>query len=429
MEKSQQLKKKDDDLDDDKEGGDEEESNNEVEEEDDDDKEGDKEEHNEGEEEENEDAKSENDKGADDMDHDDVGEEEVENQEVEKVCKGMEQGEYEVCKGIKEGEEDVKETIVQQNVEVESEVVEDEVVEDEVVEENVVEDEVVEDEVVEDEVVANKENEEVVSDAVVVENILDDEVDNENVVKDATPKDKNKGGAAYEKVNESGGDENQDHRMKNMKKRKTKLFEANVGYTMPSLNRMGDERLLKELDNLKRLVRVREHKGIEKDDNDVDTLLTLKSPYVKRKVAMGEKITKSEALVTNYIFQATDAERYRKEAQTPNSDFMRKTVCAYLDSIGCNIWKTMELSEINRVEMTWRTLDNKVDCRIFAMRHMETFTGQLHSNVALIQKKSWKNILDRSQNSEFSKSMEGKKQDPKRDLFKELMARQDETFG
>ncbi|KAI3821463.1 hypothetical protein L1987_09031 [Smallanthus sonchifolius] len=61
---------------------------------------------------------------------------------------------------------------------------------------------------VEDEVVADKENEEVVRDEDVVENILDDEVDNENVVKDATATDEHKGGAANEKVNESGGDEN-----------------------------------------------------------------------------------------------------------------------------------------------------------------------------------------------------------------------------
>ncbi|KAI3821462.1 hypothetical protein L1987_09030 [Smallanthus sonchifolius] len=122
------------------------------------------------------------------------------------------------------------------------------------------------------------------------------------------------------------------------RKWRNKLFEANIGFTMQSLNRMGDERLLKELDNRKRLVgEVREHKDTEKDDNDVDTLLAsipflqtgdqtkkedinqekriktlsqaLKSPSVNRQVAMGEKISKSEALVTNYIFHATDAER------------------------------------------------------------------------------------------------------------------------
>ncbi|KAI3808373.1 hypothetical protein L1987_24322 [Smallanthus sonchifolius] len=59
-----------------------------------------------------------------------------------------------------------------------------------------------------------------------------------------------------------------------------KLLEANVRYTMASLNLMGDERLMKELDNLKRLLReksflkeVREHKATEKDENDIDTLL------------------------------------------------------------------------------------------------------------------------------------------------------------
>ncbi|KAI3694876.1 hypothetical protein L1987_77857 [Smallanthus sonchifolius] len=107
---------------------------------------------------------------------------------------------------------------------------------------------------------------------------------------------------------------------------------------------MGDERLLKELDNLKKLVgaksvlkEIQEATDPENVDKDVDTLLTsvaflqigepkkkedinqekrvktlsnaLKSPYVNRKVAMGEKLTSTESLVTNYIFKDIAASR------------------------------------------------------------------------------------------------------------------------
>ncbi|KAI3810918.1 hypothetical protein L1987_20582 [Smallanthus sonchifolius] len=41
----------------------------------------------------------------------------------------------------------------------------------------------------------------------IILSFTDDEVDNENIVKDATDTDEHKGGAANEKVNESGGDE------------------------------------------------------------------------------------------------------------------------------------------------------------------------------------------------------------------------------
>ncbi|KAI3818598.1 hypothetical protein L1987_12411 [Smallanthus sonchifolius] len=133
--------------------------------------------------------------------------------------------------------------------------VEYDVVEDEVVEERLVEDEVIDNDEVRDEVVANKENVEVVMDENVVENIPDDVVDCGNDDKEVKTIDDNKEGAANHNVNVS------------------------VGYTWPSLNRMGDERLLKELDNL------------------------------KKKVAMGEKMTTTETLVTNYIFKDTDASK------------------------------------------------------------------------------------------------------------------------
>ncbi|KAI3827575.1 hypothetical protein L1987_01652 [Smallanthus sonchifolius] len=120
-----------------------------------------------------------------------------------------------------------------------------------------------------------------------------------------------------------------------------KLIYANVGYTWTSLNRTGDEILLKELDNLKKksvswsvLKEIQEETDTEKDENDVDTLLAsvpflqtghptkedinqekriktlsqaLKSPYVNTKVVMGEKMTTTETLVTNYIFKDRDA--------------------------------------------------------------------------------------------------------------------------
>ncbi|KAI3744508.1 hypothetical protein L1987_57591 [Smallanthus sonchifolius] len=127
-------------------------------------------------------------------------------------------------------------------------------------------------------------------------------------------------------------------------------------------------------------------------------------------------------------------------------------VCAYLDSIGCNISKTM-MAEINRVEMPWRMLHNKVDCGIFAMRHMETFIGSTtwqcgfdpekelekqtrqitelrYKYVSMILLLDLNNFKDQllEYAKEFSKSMEGRKEDKKRDLFKEHMQRQDETF-
>ncbi|KAI3815895.1 hypothetical protein L1987_15578 [Smallanthus sonchifolius] len=332
------MKKKDDDLDDDKEG-DEEEGPNEVEDEDDVDKEADEEGHNEGEDEESDDDKE----VEDDMEDDKEGEEEdgdeeviaktderLRKSEVEEVCKGNEEGEDEVCKGNEEGEDDVKETIVQQNV-------------------------VIFEPKVEDEVVANNENEEVIRDEDIAENILVNETDGDEKLgtNNEEHEDKKEGGDDEEE--QEGGDrfddleqeeetliycrtlvEREISKYDNMRLEETKaaekeakivgkkkksisprsievwrkwrntLFEANIGFTMQSLNRTGDERLLKELDNLKRLAgeksvlkEVMEHKDTEKDDNDVDTLLASVSFL---KVAMGEKISKIEALVTNYIF-------------------------------------------------------------------------------------------------------------------------------
>ncbi|KAI3802419.1 hypothetical protein L1987_30551 [Smallanthus sonchifolius] len=222
-----------------------------------------------------------------------------------------------------------------------------------------------------------------------------------------------------------------------------------------SLNRMGDERLLKELGNLKKLVgaksvlkEIQEATDPENVDKDVDTLLAsvaflqigepkkkeeinqekrvktlsnaLKSPYVNRKVAMGDKLTTTESLVTNYIFKDTAASRYKK----------------------------IKIAEIKRAAMTWRTLNNKVDCGIFAVRHMETHTGdptwqcgfddekelekqirqvtelryKYVSKILLSDLNIYKNhLLDLAK--EYKKSTEGKKEDTKRNLFEELMER------
>ncbi|KAI3755053.1 hypothetical protein L1987_54846 [Smallanthus sonchifolius] len=250
---------------------------------------------------------------------------------------------------------------------VENEVVEYEVVEYEVVEERLVEDELIENKEVREEVVANKENEEVVRDEVVVENILEeggaanDNV-NESVNEKSVPKHDEKEQEGDDDEEEQEGDDEAEETIIFMR---TWLMEHG-GYKQEDTQEW-EKIVLKEM---------QEETDTEKDENDVDTLLAsvpflqtgdpnkkedinqekmiktlsqaLKSPYVNRKVAMGEKIRTTETL--------------------------RKMVCAYLDSIGCNVSKTMEMSEIKIVEMTWRTLNNKVDCRIFAMRHMETFT-------------------------------------------------------
>ncbi|KAI3808372.1 hypothetical protein L1987_24321 [Smallanthus sonchifolius] len=167
-------------------------------------------------------------------------------------------------------------------------------------------------------------------------------------------------------------------------------------------------------------------------------------------------------LVANALDAFTELLNFEEQKRSPDSKFrlygtytmLRKTVCLYLDNIGCKISETMVMSEINRVEMTWRMLDNKIDCGIFAMLHMETFTGSTTtwqcgfdtekelekqtrqitelrykyvSKILLSDLNNYKNqLLDYAK--EFSKSLEGKKQDPKRDLFKELMTCQDETF-
>ncbi|KAI3815043.1 hypothetical protein L1987_14695 [Smallanthus sonchifolius] len=353
-----------DDLDD-EEGGDEEKGNNESEKEDDDEKEGDKE---------SESAKGQDDKEDDDMDDNVVDEEEggdekgeEEDDDEEKVY-SVEDNHDDVGE---EEDDDVKERIVQHN---DDEVVEDEVIDmDEEVRDEVVtikenEEVVMNENVVEnipDDVVdcgnddkevkntdENKENEEVFMDENVVENIPDDVVDCGNDDKEVKTTYENKGvlQMIMTWLMEHGGYKQEDTKAWGLEKLKEEmnkveielamyankqLEETKKEYTWPSLNRMGDERLLKELDNLKKLVG--EETDTKKDENDVSKLLSSvpflqsghptkkddinqekrikmlsqasKSPYVNRKVAMGEKITTTKTLVTNYIFKDTDTSK------------------------------------------------------------------------------------------------------------------------
>ncbi|KAI3704022.1 hypothetical protein L1987_74227 [Smallanthus sonchifolius] len=177
------------------------------------------------------------------------------------------------------------------------EVVDNEEVVDKKNAEELVEKTLVEDEVIDNEEVSTNENEEIIREEIGVEKIIDDGVNCGNDEQDmqtigAKIDEKNQEGENEEKheVNdeeeeiilfmrtwlmEHGGYKQEDTQEWGLDKLKEemnkveieiamsievrqkwrhKLFDANVGYTWPSLNRMGDERLLKELDNLKKLV-------------------------------------------------------------------------------------------------------------------------------------------------------------------------------
>ncbi|KAI3774822.1 hypothetical protein L1987_49384 [Smallanthus sonchifolius] len=498
MEKSHKLKNK---------GGDEEKDNNEYEEEDDDEKEGDKE---------SEDAKGQDDKEEDDMDDDVVGEEEG----------GDEEGEEEAG--------DEKDEVID-NEEVRDEVVANKENEEVVMDENVVEnilDNVVDYGNDDKEVKTtdeNKDNEEVVIDENVVENIPKVKTTYENkegAVNDNVNESvggEYKSGPKHDEKEQEGDDEEEQEYVdeeENIIFMRTWLMEHG-GYKQ-DIQEWGLDKLKEEMNKVEReiamyenikleetkkeksvLKEIQEETNTEKDENDVDTLLAsvpflqtghptkkddinqergiktlshaLKSPYVNKKVVMGEKMTTTETLVTNYIFKDTDTSKYfnpnvqvvanaldaftellnfEEQKRSPDSKFRlygtctmpKKIVCVYLDSVGCNISKTMEMSEIKRVEMTWRTLNNKVDCGIFAMRHMETFTSETTwqcgfddekelekqtrqitelrykyvSKILLSDLNNYKiQLLDYAK--EYKKSTDGKKEDPKRNLFNELM--------
>ncbi|KAI3743379.1 hypothetical protein L1987_61086 [Smallanthus sonchifolius] len=374
MEKSHKLKNKDDDLDD-EEGGDDEKGNNESKEENDDDKEGDKE----REDAKGQDAKGQVDKEGDDMDDDVVGEEEG---------------------GDEEGEE---------------------------------EDEVIDHEDVRDEVIVNKENEEVVLD----ENIPGekeqegDDDEEENIIFMRTwlmehggykKEDTQEWGlvklkekmnkveieiAMYEniKLEETKKAEKKDNKKKEKKKGSSprsielrrkwrhRLFDANIGYTWPSINRMGDERLLKELNNLKKLVGV----------------------------------------VANALDAFTELLNFEEQKRSLDSKFRLYGTCTMLPTV----YYQPKFSDSERfnilsdnLEARLRALSIKslkvVDLMIIPMLMSE------HYYVSCFNLRDGAvDLLDNNQTNHrtsYKKSTEGKKEDPKRNLFHEIMERNAGTF-
>ncbi|KAI3704232.1 hypothetical protein L1987_74448 [Smallanthus sonchifolius] len=223
------------------------------------------------------------------------------------------------------------EDLTQDDEVVEDEVIDNEEVADKKTADELVEKSLVEDDVIHNEEVSNKENEKVIREEIGVEKIIDDVVNCGNDEQDmqttgAKLDEKNQEGDNEEKHEEDTqewgldklkeemnkveielamyenrsleetkkGKKDDNKRLKKKKKGSSprslevrrrwrhKLFDANVGYTWPSLNRMGDERLLKELDNLKKLVGgipksvlkdIQEAMEPENVDKDVDTLL------------------------------------------------------------------------------------------------------------------------------------------------------------
>ncbi|KAI3744507.1 hypothetical protein L1987_57590 [Smallanthus sonchifolius] len=351
------MKKKDDDMDDDKEGEDEKE-----------DKEGEECEEEEGDNDKEGDDDMDDDKD-DDMDDDDKeGDKEGHNEEDdhEVLAKtdntvGNQEVE-EVCKGNEEGEDEVKETIVEQNVE------DDQEVEGKLGEQNVVENEVVankvneevDDDVMEEHIVENIVDDEVHNEGGVKEatdteeykgGVANDQVNESDVEKAGTNNEEHED-------KKEGGDDEQEHplvtdiRFDDLDQEEETLIYCrtwlmeHAGYKQEEIQDWGLKKLEEEMtrveseiakyDNMrlegikttdkeakaagkkKRKCAILQTevptKKLEKEDINQEKRIktlsqALKSPYVNRKVAMGEKISKIEALVTNYIFQATDVDR------------------------------------------------------------------------------------------------------------------------
>uniref|UniRef100_A0A803N3I1 Ubiquitin-like protease family profile domain-containing protein n=1 Tax=Chenopodium quinoa TaxID=63459 RepID=A0A803N3I1_CHEQI len=62
---------------------------------------------------------------------------------------------------------------------------------------------------------------------------------------------------------------------------------------------------------------------------------------------------------------------------------LRHAFSMYLKQHGMKLWEKVLNYEIKLVDMPWRTLDNNVDCGIYAMRHMETYFGKRKWNCGL----------------------------------------------
>lgn len=55
-----------------------------------------------------------------------------------------------------------------------------------------------------------------------------------------------------------------------------------------------------------------------------------------------------------------------------------KSFCKYLNSSQLTQAKgiAIQKARATRKQMKWRTKDNKIDCAIFVMRHLETYMGK-----------------------------------------------------
>ncbi|KAJ0668602.1 hypothetical protein HanPI659440_Chr17g0691271 [Helianthus annuus] len=166
----------------------------------------------------------------------------------------------------------------------------------------------------------------------------------------------------------------------------------------------------------------------EKDEENVvdstDETLVPTSPYINRVVELSEKLTFVEKIYSDWIFSARGFEMdvvFQIEDQ-PDSGLTRIVLETlshdeYVHFVVVNVWarilnheekfkagdkikrlfctyqmlrhlvadfilihgvvggRKMHKAQISRLKMSWRTVDNKVDCGIFLMRHMETFEG------------------------------------------------------
>ncbi|KAI3742211.1 hypothetical protein L1987_59891 [Smallanthus sonchifolius] len=286
-----------------------------------------------------------------------------------------------------------------------------------------VEDEVIDNEEVRDEVVANKENEGVVMDENVVENLPDDIVEcgnydkevkttdeikeNEEVVMDENVVENIPGGAANDNVNESVGGEYKSGPKHDEKEQegdyeeeqegvdeeeniifmRTWLMEHG-GYKQEDTQEWGSDKLKEEMNKVE--IEIAMHENIKLEERKKsDNLETRLRAFNIKSLKVVDLLIIPMLLSDHYYvlsfnlrdgaIDLLDNSAFKQpfnKGYNNAPELLKKTVCAYLDNIGCNISKTMEMSEIKRVEMTWRMLNNKVDCGIFAMRHMETFTGE-----------------------------------------------------
>ncbi|XP_076911404.1 uncharacterized protein LOC143569345 [Bidens hawaiensis] len=69
-----------------------------------------------------------------------------------------------------------------------------------------------------------------------------------------------------------------------------------------------------------------------------------------------------------------------EEFDSKQPPIMQHTLSDYLAEIQHPIAETLRSSKRTRLKMGWRTLNNIVDCGMFAMRHMETYKGKQLKN-------------------------------------------------